>query len=164
MPTLRYSRSQLTRHNPSQVGADHLDFAVSVSRMSNPMKASQHADLFLLKLYGVDATMQNAFVNCTSSEAVLKFWARWHCRSWHHLYPNCEKICQISFAQHQFPVNGCGTKDVTVKASQSVCQRSLQLQKPAVSLHEPPIVSTKKDQHAGKLSSDWAFELRWIRC
>ena len=54
----RYSRSQLTPHNPSQLGADHLDFAVSVSRMSNPMKASQHADLFLLKLCGVDATMQ----------------------------------------------------------------------------------------------------------
>ena len=101
-----------------------------------------------------------AFVNCTSSEAVLKFWARWHCRSWLHLYPNCEKICQISFAQHQFPVNGCGMTDVTEKASQSVCQRSLQLQKPAASLHEPPIVSTKKDQHAGKLSSDWAFDLQ----
>ena len=100
-----------------------------------------------------------AFVNCTSSEAVLKFWARWHCRSWHHLYPNCHKICQISFAQHQLPVNERGMTDVTAKASQSVIQRSCQLQKPAASLHQPRIVSTKIDQHAGKLSSDWTFDL-----
>ena len=97
-----------------------------------------------------------AFVNCTSSEAVLKFWARWHCRSWHHLYPNCHKICQISFAQHQLPVNERGMIDFT----QSVLRRSVQLQKPAASLHEPCILSTKKGQHTGKLSSAWALDLR----
>ena len=101
-----------------------------------------------------------AFVNCTSSEAVLKFWARWHCRSWRDLFQNCQKICQISFAQHQLPVNGCGMIDFTVKASQSVLRRSVQLQKPAASLHEPCIASTKIYQHTGKLSSAWALDLR----
>ena len=50
--------------------------------------------------------------------------------------------------------------DFTVKASQSVLRRSVQLQKPAASLHEPCILSTKKGQHTGKLSSAWALDLR----
>ena len=51
-------------------------------------------------------------------------------------------------------------RDFTVKASQSVLRRSVQLQKPAASLHEPCIASTKIDQHAGKLSSALALDLR----
>ena len=44
-----------------------------------------------------------AFVNCTSSEAVLYFWMKWHRRSWHDICPNSQKKCQISFAHNQLP-------------------------------------------------------------
>ena len=70
-----------------------------------------------------------AFVNCTSSEAVLELWAKWHCRSWFQLYPNCQKICEISFAQYQLSDKGCGMNDVQAMLSQSVMQGSVQLQK-----------------------------------
>ena len=37
-----------------------------------------------------------AFVNCTSSEAVLHFWIKWHSKSWHEMYPNSQKTFQLS--------------------------------------------------------------------
>ena len=44
-----------------------------------------------------------AFVNCTSSEAVLYFWMKWHRKSWHDICPNSQKKCEISFAHNQLP-------------------------------------------------------------
>jgi len=37
-----------------------------------------------------------ASVNCTSSEAVLHFSIKWHRKSWHKMYPNSQKTCQLS--------------------------------------------------------------------
>ena len=54
------SHSRLARHKAPQVGVGHLDFALSVSRVPMPMKASQYADLFLLKRYKAYAMMQLA--------------------------------------------------------------------------------------------------------
>ena len=95
-----------------------------------------------------------AFVNCTSSEAVLHFWIKWHRKSWHHMYPNSQKKCQLAFAQHQLPTRK-SIQGVTVQACHSE-----RVQKSAAPSHEYHQSAVQLDQPTSKLSSDCAIDVR----
>ena len=104
-----------------------------------------------------------AFVNCTSSEAVLHFWIKWHSKGWHEMYPNCQKKCQLAFAQHQLPARK-SIQGVTVQACHSETQKSagfpVRVQKSAAPSHEHPQSAVQSDQPTSKLSSACAIDLR----
>ena len=97
---------------------------------------------------------QDAFVNCTSSEAVLHFWIKWHSKGWHEMYPNCQKKCQLAFAQHQLPTRK-SIQGVTVQACHSE-----RVQKSAAPSHEYHQSAVQLDQPTSKLSSDCAIDVR----
>ena len=104
-----------------------------------------------------------AFVNCTSSEAVLHFWIKWHSKGWHEMYPNFQKKCQLAFAQHQLPARK-SIQGVTVQACHSEAQKSagfpVRVQKSAAPSHEHPQSSVQSDQPTSKLSSACAIDVR----
>jgi uncharacterized membrane protein YgcG len=104
-----------------------------------------------------------AFVNCTSSEAVLHFWIKWHSKGWHEMYPNFQKKCQLAFAQHQLPARK-SIQGVTVQACHSEAQKSagfpVRVQKSAAPSHEHPQSAVQSDQPTSKLSSACAIDVR----
>ena len=72
-----------------------------------------------------------AFVNCTSIEAVLLFWQKWHGKKWSDICPNSCKVCQVKYADYQsestaptltpqFAMQAPGNKSASTSAAASI--------------------------------------------